>query len=178
MKWSRNDQLLPLVSAAVVLVVVTIVGWFLVSFLYLGVIAVIDLDRESVVWARSGPWKMQHEPMLLDNGMMLVFDNMGGGEGVSRVLEFDPISMRPRWMFSGSEAAPFYSASCGAVQRLASGNNLITESDAGRAIEVTPTNEIVWEFLSPHRTGKGGELVATLFELIRLPADACSSWLR
>lgn len=152
-------------------------GNVLVSFLYMGVIAVVNLDRESVVWARSGPWRMQHEPMLLGDGAMLIFDNMGGGEGVSRVLEFDPISMQPDWSFTGGVDEPFYSASCGAVQRLANGNTLITESDAGRAIEVTRSNEIVWEFVSPHRAGDGGELVATLFDLTRIPADSPPGWI-
>jgi hypothetical protein len=151
-------------------------GNVLVSFLYMGISAVVDLDGESIVWARNGPWRLQHEPMLLDTGRMLLFDNQGGGDGVSRILEFDPIRMQPFWSYEGPATEPLFSASCGAVQRLDNGNTLITESDAGRAFEVTNASEIVWEFVSPHRAGDDGDLVATLFDLIRIPADSPPDW--
>jgi hypothetical protein len=51
------------------------------------------------------------------------------------------------------------------------GNTLITESENGRAIEVTRGGRVVWEFNSPHRAGPRSELVATLFEVLRLPPD-------
>jgi len=35
------------------------------------------------------------------------------------------------------------------IQRLPNGNTLITEAASGRAFEVTPEKEIVWEFVSP-----------------------------
>ena len=43
----------------------------------------------------------------------------------------------------------FFSELCGTCQRLPNGNTLITESTRGRAFEVTPDKEIVWEFVSP-----------------------------
>ena len=45
---------------------------------------------------------------------------------------------------------------------------LITESDNGRAIEITRDKEVVWEFYNPHRAGPAEELIATLFELKRV----------
>jgi hypothetical protein len=60
------------------------------------------------------------------------------------------------------------SATCGTRARLPNGNTLITESDNGRALEVNRGGEVVWEFYNPHRAGKDSELVATLFEMIRL----------
>jgi hypothetical protein len=66
---------------------------------------------------------------------------------------------------------------CGAATRLPNGNTLATESDRGRAIEVTPDGDTVWEYLNPKRAGDRGELVATLFEMIRLPADSPLDWL-
>jgi hypothetical protein len=65
---------------------------------------------------------------------------------------------------------PFYTEYNGAAYRLANGNTLLVESDAGRAIEVDPAGQIVWGFRTPHRTKDG--LVATLFDLKRInPAD-------
>jgi hypothetical protein len=54
---------------------------------------------------------------------------------------------------------------------------LITESDAGRAFEVTRAGEIVWEFYNPHRAGDDGEYIATLFEVVRLPESFPVDWL-
>jgi len=60
---------------------------------------------------------------------------------------------------------------CGAADRLPNGNTLITESDGGRAFEVTQQAEVVWEFYNPHRAGDNREFIATLFEVIRLPSS-------
>jgi hypothetical protein len=106
---------------------------------------------------------------------MLVLDNQGLVEH-SRVLEFDPFSQQIHWSFSGAADAPFFTRTCGSVQRLSNGNTLITESDAGRAFEVTRDKRIVWEFVSPHRAGSRGELIATLFDVVRLAPDFPVSW--
>ncbi len=151
-------------------------GNVLVSMLVPSLIAVVDLDAEKVVWAHAGSFREQHDPKILDNGRLLLFDNRGGG-GHSRVLEFDPAQPeRLAWEYVGSEAQPFFSFTCGAAARLPNGNTLVSESDAGRAFEVTPSGEIVWEFLNPHRAGENGELVATLFEMVRLPPDFPTGW--
>lgn len=153
-------------------------GNLLVSCLKLDTIAVIDPRRERVVWAAAGSWKRQHQPTVVD-GRILLFDNKGGDEpgGRSRVLEIDPVTRRIVWSYEGTPDRPFHSDTCGSCQRLPNGNTLITESDYGRAFEVTRDGEIVWEYLNPHRAGQRGELIATLFELIRLPEDYASAWL-
>lgn len=43
----------------------------------------------------------------------------------------------------------FYSRIISGVQRLPNGNTLITEGVPGRLIEVTPTGEVVWEYINP-----------------------------
>ena len=48
---------------------------------------------------------------------------------------------------------------------------LINVSAEGRAIEVTPGREIVWEYDDPFHAGDKNELVATLYQAVRLPAD-------
>jgi len=144
-------------------------------------IAVVDLDAGSVVWALAGRWSRQHQPTVLDNGHMLVFNNEAGadavGEPVSEVIEIDPFTQEVFWSYRGGEDGPLYSATCGSNQRLSNGNTLITESDNGRAFEVTPDKEIVWEFVSPYRAGEHGELIATLLEVERLPSDFPLGWL-
>ena len=56
----------------------------------------------------------------------------------------------------------------GTTKRLPNGNTLITESNNGRAFEVTPAGEIVWEFFNPYRTGENNELIAALYDVVRL----------
>ena len=57
-------------------------------------------------------------------------------------------------------------------QRLPGGNVLVTESDNGRAFEITPDGDVVWDFYNPHRAGDDDEFIATLFEVLRLPVEA------
>jgi len=151
-------------------------GNVLTSLLVPDVIAVVDLEQEKVVWALKGSFKKQHDPKILASGHLLLFDNLGQRLR-SRVLEFDPA--RPDdlvWEYVGSQEHPFFSFNCGTAERLPNGDTLITESDGGRAFEVTPEKEIVWEFYNPHRSGDDQELIATLFEVVRLPPDFPTDW--
>ncbi len=151
-------------------------GRVLVSVLMLDTIAVVDLEEERVTWALSGLWRQQHQPTVLPDGGMLVFDNEAG-PGVSRVLEIDPFTQEIMWLYEGGVDGEFYSSTCGSNQRLPNGNTLITESDNGRAFEVTRDKDIVWEFVNPYRAGEDGELIATLFEVVRLAPDFPAYWL-
>jgi len=83
-------------------------GNVLVSFRALDTIAVIDMETEAVVWAQSGKWRAQHNPTFLENGRLLIFNNIAGDE-VSEVLEFDPLTLEVFWLYRGSETVPFFS---------------------------------------------------------------------
>lgn len=144
-------------------------GNLLVSVLKLDALAIIDPDREEVVWARTGSWRRQHQPTFLDDGNLLLFDNRGPQGERSRVIEIDPLSGGIVWQYGGGPEADLFSKTLGSCQRLANGNTLITESENGRALEVTRDGRRVWEFHNPNRAGERQELVAVLFEMIRLP---------
>lgn len=152
-------------------------GNLLLSFRPLNAIGILDPKSETMVWFHQGDFVQQHDPKILANGNLLLFDNKGAEEG-SRILELDPLDGEIRWQYEGSPEAPFYTGTCGVADELPNGNVLITESNNGRVFEVTRKGEIVWEFLSPHRAGEAGEFVATLPELIRLPMDFPLGWLR
>ncbi|MFT7464339.1 MAG: outer membrane protein assembly factor BamB, partial [Pseudohongiellaceae bacterium] len=155
------------------------VGDALISCLYTNTIAVISMKTEQVVWARRGAWKWQHQPTVLENGNILLLDNKGGSPqlGRSRMLEIEPETGKFSWSYTGAEDNKFQTNTCGAGQRLPNGNTLITESDNGRSLEVTHEGQTVWEFLNPYRSGDDGQLVATLFEVVRLPVDFPTDWL-
>jgi hypothetical protein len=133
----------------------------LVSMRELGAIGLLDLDKEVFTWAARGPWIGQHDPDLLPNGNMLLFDNVGdfGDRGDSRVIEFDPKTYEIVWSYAGSVNRPFHSILRSDQERLANGNTLITESDGGRLLEVAPDGEIVWEYVNPVRGGAGNEFI-------------------
>lgn len=145
-------------------------GQVLVSMRDIHTLAVVDLEQQKVVWAATGQWKYQHEPWLLDNGNLLLFDNRGN-HGASRGLEFDPLTQRIVWSYGGQAGEKFYSREAGAIQRLPNGNTLMTESDRGRGVEVTPDGRVVWEFVNPHRAGEAKELIAALYDVVRLPRE-------
>ncbi len=153
-------------------------GNVLISCRHTNTVAIVDMEARSVVWAMANGWEWQHQPTALENGNILLFDNLGGSRfGRSRVIELDTVSGDFEWVYDGTADANLYTRTCGSCQRLPNGNTLITESDNGRAIEVAPNEQIVWEYLNPHRAGPDGRLVATLFEMIRLPADFPLEWI-
>lgn len=146
-------------------------GNWLVSMRNLDTIAVIDRETKRCVWAMAGQWKMQHQPTVLENGNVLLFDNMGvrgAPGGGSRVIEFDPATREIHWSYQGTKKETFDTPYLGSSSRLPNGNTLITESVTGRAFEVTRDGEIVWEYVNPHRGGDNNELIATLCEVVRL----------
>jgi hypothetical protein len=118
-------------------------GHMLVSIRDMGVLAMLDPESGKIVWAARGTWYAQHDAQFLDNGHLLLYDNLGVALG-SRVLEYDPQTQAIPWSYAGVPAAPFYSSERGACQRLPNGNTLITNSEGGEMIEVTPDQEIVW----------------------------------
>jgi hypothetical protein len=118
-------------------------GQLLISLRNPSVIAMLDPDRRRVVWAARGPWLAQHDPQFLDNGRLLIFDNLGSPRG-SRVLEYDPLTQAIPWTYSGSAGTGFYSSERGMNQRLPNGNTFIVNSEGGEMIEVGPDGVIVW----------------------------------
>ena len=114
-------------------------------------IAIFNWPRREIVWAWgweeiSGP----HDAHMLENGHILLFDN-GIVNRRSRAVELDPVTKQIVWEYQADPPTSFFTLSQGSVQRLPNGNTLMAESDKGRAIEVTPEGETVWEFICPHK---------------------------
>ncbi len=150
------------------------------SFRQPDVIMIIDYETKDVLWEwGSGEIKVQHDPTLLDNGNILLFDNgmqkpdtMRSGIPASRVLEVNPKTNEIEWEYTGDglRGFRFFSGVISGAQRLPNGNTLITEGVPGRIFEVKKgekvgnaeeietnlmsgplyANEIVWEYHNPH----------------------------
>jgi hypothetical protein len=151
-------------------------GNALISPRNIDVIAILDLEAETIVWALSGQWIAQHEPELLPNGNILLLDNKGHG-GMSKVIEIDPFTQEIVWAYEGTAENGFYTETSGTVHRLPNGNTLIIESNSGRVFEVTPERQIVWEYYNPERAGEDDNLIATLFDVVRVSPDFPLDWL-
>lgn len=150
-------------------------GNVLISIRGISAIAVIDLETEEMVWAMTQMWHLQHQPTVLENGNLLLFDNKGYG-GFSRVLELDPITQEVAWSYEADPPEDFDSDVCGSNARLPNGNTLITSSTQGRAFEVTSDKRIVWDFYNPHPAGDEDQLIALIPELLRLETNEVPTW--
>jgi hypothetical protein len=148
-------------------------GQALISLRQVDCLAIVDVDDGVVVWAVLGPWRAQHDPDILENGDLLLFDNSGhlGPGGPSRVLEIDPTTLAVTWQYAGSARDPFATSARGSQQRLPNGNTLITESLAGRILEVTRSGDVVWEYSTPFRATHDPALAGILHGAERFSRD-------
>lgn len=140
-------------------------GNLLVSWRNLSTIALLDPMGQEILWL-WGPSNLafQHQPTLLENGRILLFDN---GSQASEVLELDPLSRRVEWRYQAGK--DFFSATRGSCQRLPNGNTLISESNRGYVFEVTPGGEKVWVWANP--VVLAGSKRAFVWRMTRIPAE-------
>lgn len=151
-------------------------GTLLLSSATLSAIFALDLDTRRVTWLHRGDFLVQHEPTMLENGNILLFDNNTSERG-SRVIEIDPATGDVVWQFPGAGSSErFFSYCCGTARRLPGGNTFVAITSPGRVVEVTPEGDLVWDFRNPHRSGLDGELVASVFDALKLPADFPLGW--
>lgn len=154
------------------------VGNVLVCFRHQDRIAMYDWQADKWIWSwgadeLDGP----HDAQVLPSGNILVFDNGFRRRNYSRVIELDPLQKKIVWEYKADPPQDFFTRSKGSAQRLPNGNTLIAESDAGRAFEITPDGDIVWEFLAPPVAGAEGAASPTrskrpaIVRMIRYPEE-------
>lgn len=128
-----------------------------------------------------------------DMGKIMVFDNRHASDhSAVYVLEpqFDTydweyiksgstyVPAAPSWVYTSPNPSDFYSPIVSSAQRLDNGNTLITAGQPGYTFEVTPTGQIVWEFVNPLVNGtsinNGDSLVFAsnfYFRMYRYPSN-------
>ena len=77
-------------------------GDIMISVRNLNAIAIIDRATKTVKCLTNGPFAQQHDPDLLANGNILLFDNWGttGSEtGATRIIEWDPKAQEIVWEY-------------------------------------------------------------------------------
>ncbi|MFT5279112.1 MAG: hypothetical protein ACI9P8_000746 [Bacteroidia bacterium] len=125
---------------------------------------------------------------LPDGGKFMVFNN-GGGTAGSAVNVFDPqMDVNGDFPNPGANAfgpantdwhyeePDFASGTISGAQRLPNGNTLVCEGSPGRLFEITPTNNKVWEYVSPSSTSGNltqgtNPIQNAMFRGLRLPVD-------
>jgi len=103
-----------------------------------------------------------------DYGKLMVFNNRAGSN-YSTVNIFVPTFDTYFWQYKKSDqkflpetfswsykrpdSTAMYSSGLSSVQRLDNGNTLICSAQRGYSFEITPSNEIVWEYVTPLKLG-------------------------
>ena len=155
---------------------------------------IIDHKTGKIVWqvtppfvgedSRLGKFAGIHHTHMIPRGLpgegnIMVFDNGGTdidnmyidqNHAYSRVVEFDPVTKRKVWEYSGPSVGVmeamsdnfFFSSFISNAQRLPNGNTLINEGSCSRIFEVTPDKEIVWDYINPYNANEKGALIAAL----------------
>lgn len=128
-------------------------GDLLVSLRNVNLLLVLSPASERIKWSMTGPYLRQHDPDFLPTGWISVFDNRRDGHhgqifGGSRILELDPRTGAVATLYGERDDEHFFTEQAGDHQHLPNGNILITESEAGRAFEVTAKGDIVWSFVN------------------------------
>ena len=167
-------------------------GNIIVSYRYINTLAVVDRETKKIVWKTVGLTIGQHNPHFLPGGVpgtgnVLVFDN-GFVNGTtnphgfstreySRIVEIDPVDTSIVWEHTAENSNrpiwSFFSHYISGAQRLSNGNTLICEGSNGRIFEVTPSGEIVWEYVNPFPNLTGAVPNSTIFRA----AKVAESWL-
>ncbi len=68
--------------------------------------------------------------------------------GGSRIIKIDPTTKGVTKLYPIKAEQKLFSNILGNHQHLANGNMLLSEAECGRALEVTPSGEIVWSYIN------------------------------
>lgn len=147
-------------------------GDLVVSLRNLHLIFVFDPESGRVLWHNHADLIRQHDPDFIGDGWIGIFDNNSDAteRGTmlrgSRILAIQPATGAMDTLFPTALSEPFYTPEMGKWQMLPNGNLLLTESQAGRVVEVLPDGRTVWEWIAePYKQ----ETVAEVTEGTRYP---------
>ena len=123
----------------------------------IGSIHIIDKTTGDIKWRWGHDIiAFPHNPSMLDNGNILVFDNGRHPKSThafppdySRVVEVNPSTNEIEWEYKAPNPVDFYGTYLSGCERLPNGNTLICEGPMGRFFEVTRSKELVWEYIVP-----------------------------
>lgn len=153
-------------------------GDLLLSLRNINQLWVLDGTTHEIKWVSAGSTIGQHDPDFEPDGTISVLDNRPlaeinspdgypGVHGGSRILSIDPAGGPVTTLYRSDARNTFYTPYRGKHQRLANGNILIAETDAGRVFEVTSSGEVVWSYVN----GWDAENVGWILDIGRYPTE-------
>jgi hypothetical protein len=150
-------------------------GDILVSLRNANTVFVFNRETQKIKFISTGKFIRQHAPDFIDGNRFSVFDNNLTEEKnpKSRILIVSAPDDTVTTYYEGTQEHPFYTVAYGSHQWLPNGDLLITESLRGRAFEITPRGDIVWQYVNYIRKG----VVGLVEEVQRLPPE-CASFFR
>lgn len=135
---------------------------YLVSFRAASEVIMISKATGKIIWrSPKGLLGGQHDPTLLENGNVLIFNNniyqaFSPVPAGSSIIEINPITNEVVWELGngpkGVEHSKLYSFLVGGAQRLPNGNTLFVDGHKGHLFEVTSDKKIVWDLVSTYKT--------------------------
>ena len=154
-EWAHGNTLAPLPPSSSSLLGGNEKGGVLFSFRNISTVGIVDKASNEILWQLGHETlAQQHDPNMLPNGNVLIFDNgshrRDTGLPFSRVIEVNPANNEIVWEYRDNPAYNFFSPYISGARRLPNGNTLITEGQFGRMFQVTPEGEVVWEYINPH----------------------------
>jgi hypothetical protein len=128
-------------------------GDLLVSVRNMSMLIILDRVNGKMKWYHIGPWVLQHDPDITREGNITVFNNSRKGSYINRpkgssIIDFNPKDNSHFVKFPKNNRTTFYTKWMGSHQLLPNNNILISESYRGRVLEVTPSGELAWEYIS------------------------------
>ena len=143
-EWTHGNSVQPLGEDRV-----------LISCRNISTVGIIDKSTGEFLWKLGfDVLAQQHDPSMLPNGNVLIFDNGLHRKELtlpySRVIEVDPSTNEIVWEYHDSPLANFFSTGISGARRLPNGNTFITEGQFGRMFQVAVDGTVVWEYINPH----------------------------
>ena len=136
-------------------------GDLLISFRKYNMLAVVDPDTWRVKWHQTGPWRRQHDPEFLPNGQIAMFNNNTYRNSLNTFDRFDPkapfvteVGMvdpatgRYTRVYGDRPGEEMLSVIRGKIDPTPDGGFLITEFEAGRALQIDASGKVVWEYIN------------------------------
>lgn len=156
-------------------------GDLLISLRHPSLVLVFSPESGEVKWHTSRPFHHQHDPDFIGDGWVGIFDNntdltrRGKMLGGSRIVAVQPHTDSTTVKFPTQHSEPFYTYVQGKWHKLENGNMLLSESRAGRVVEVNPDGRTVWEWI--HKPTDDSRVPAvTKATRLDLTQDEVASW--
>ncbi|TDC55242.1 hypothetical protein E1281_13540 [Actinomadura sp. KC345] len=147
-------------------------GDLLVCMRELDAVAVISpADGRVAWWWGPGELSGPHQPTMLPDGRVLIFDN-GRGRRHSRLVMVDPVAGDIVWSWTARPPDSFHCPLAGGAEPLPGGNLLVTNSTAGAAFELTPGGQVVWEMSLPVEVYGAERGRVSIYRMSAVPAGA------